>query len=73
MRSSFGWGQLRPSGRRPLRCRWALQPGFCIASRGVGDGPNFLRGQAKKRWGLAKGATIPLAAFFAYFLSHHRK
>ena len=21
--------------RRPLRCRWALQPGFCIASRGV--------------------------------------
>ena len=23
--------------------------------------------------GLAKGVTIPLAAFFAYFLSHHRK
>ncbi len=23
----------------PLRCRWALQPGFCIAS-GVGDGSN---------------------------------
>ena len=23
--------------------------------------------------GLAKGVTIPLAAIFAYFLSHHRK
>ena len=40
---------------------------------GVGDGPNFLRGQAKKRRGLAKGVGIPLDAFFAYFLSHHRK
>ncbi len=40
---------------------------------GMGDGPNFLRGQAKKRRGLAKGVTIPLAAIFAYFLSHHRK
>ncbi len=25
------------------------------------------------RRGIAKGVTIPLAAFFAYFLSHHRK
>ena len=25
------------------------------------------------RRGLAKGVTIPLAAIFAYFLSHHRK
>ena len=25
------------------------------------------------RWGLAKGVGIPLAAIFAYFLSHHRK
>ena len=40
---------------------------------GVGARPNFLRGQAKKRWGLAKGVGIPLVAFFAYFLSHHRK
>jgi hypothetical protein len=41
--------------------------------KGVSARPNFLRGQAKKRWGLAKGVGIPLVAFFAYFLSHHRK
>ena len=30
--------------------------GVLQSLKGVGDGPNFLRGQAKKRWGLAKGA-----------------
>ena len=30
--------------------------GVLQSLKGVGDGPNFLRRQAKKRWGLAKGA-----------------
>ncbi len=33
--------------------------GVLQSLKGVGDGPNFLRGQAKKRWGLAKGAKTP--------------
>ena len=41
---------------------------------GVGQGRIFSVGDSlPSRGGMAKGATIPLAAFFAYFLSHHRK
>ena len=47
--------------------------GFAQPQGGGRPRPNFLRGQAKKRWGIAKGAVVPLVAIFAYFLSHHRK
>ncbi len=59
-RPSFGWGQLRPLGRRPCRCRWALQPGFCIASRGWAQGRIFSVGDSlPSRGGMAKGAKTP--------------
>ena len=70
---SLGQSQSRcfasPASAVPL----GTPTGVLQSFKGVGDGPNFLRGQAKKRWGLAKGVGIPLDAFFVYFLSHHRK
>ena len=55
-RPSFGWSRSRlsesPSSAVPL----GTPTGVLQSLKGVGDGPNFLRGQAKKWRGLAKGA-----------------
>ncbi len=47
--------------------------GVLHSLKGVGDGPNFLRGSGPKKVGVSQGGAAPLVAFFAYFLSHHRK
>ncbi len=39
----------------------------------VGDGPNFSPMAGQKTVGVSQGGEDPLAAIFAYFLSHHRK
>ena len=56
------WGRVScdSQNRRPLRCRWALQPGFCRASRGWAQGRIFSVGDSlPSRGGMAKGAKTP--------------
>ena len=74
--SETAMGGERELGSRLSSSRCFASRGLCAQARsasGVGARPNFLRGAVRKKRGLAKGVTIPLAAFFAYFLSHHRK
>jgi hypothetical protein len=62
---------LQSSAGRLSRCRWALQSGE--QSQGVVRRVELSERAGQKRRGMAKGVAAPLAAIFAYFLSHHRK
>ncbi len=70
---SLGLNQSRcfasPSSAVPL----GTPTGVLQSLKGVGDGPNFSPMAGQKTVGVSQGGEDPLAAFFAYFLSHHRK